>query len=45
MGSRDHCAHPSHDPALIKRVLDIGVDGIMAPMVMNAEDAQEWWPR
>ena len=31
---------PSHDPALIKRVLDIGVDGIMAPMVMNAEEAR-----
>jgi 2-keto-3-deoxy-L-rhamnonate aldolase RhmA len=30
---------PSHDPALIKRVLDIGVDGIMAPMVMNAAEA------
>ncbi len=31
---------PGHDPALIKRVLDIGVDGIMVPMVMNAEEAR-----
>jgi 4-hydroxy-2-oxoheptanedioate aldolase len=31
---------PGHDPALIKRLLDIGVDGIMAPQVMNAEAAR-----
>lgn len=31
---------PGHDPALIKRVLDIGIDGIMAPMVMNADEAR-----
>jgi len=31
---------PDHNPALIKRVLDIGADGIMAPMVMNAEQAR-----
>ena len=31
---------PGHDPTMIKRVLDIGVDGIMAPMVMNAEEAR-----
>lgn len=30
---------PSHDPAFIKRVLDIGVDGIMAPQVMNETEA------
>lgn len=30
---------PDHGMGLIKRVLDIGVDGIMAPMVMNAEQA------
>ena len=31
---------PGHDPALIKRVLDIGIDGIMVPMVMNADEAR-----
>lgn len=31
---------PSHDSAFIKRLLDIGVDGIMAPQVMNAEAAR-----
>lgn len=31
---------PNHDPAFIKRVLDIGVDGIMAPQVMNADEAR-----
>lgn len=31
---------PGHDPSFIKRVLDIGVDGIMAPQVMNAEEAR-----
>jgi 2-keto-3-deoxy-L-rhamnonate aldolase RhmA len=31
---------PSHDPSLIKRVLDIGIDGIMAPQVMNADEAR-----
>ncbi len=31
---------PGHDPTMIKRVLDVGVDGIMAPMVMNAEEAR-----
>jgi 2-keto-3-deoxy-L-rhamnonate aldolase RhmA len=31
---------PSHDPALIKRLLDIGADGIMAPQVMNVEAAR-----
>jgi 2-keto-3-deoxy-L-rhamnonate aldolase RhmA len=30
---------PGHDPSLIKRVLDIGIDGIMVPMVMTAEEA------
>lgn len=31
---------PGHDPALIKRILDIGADGIMAPMVMDVEQAR-----
>jgi 4-hydroxy-2-oxoheptanedioate aldolase len=31
---------PGHDPALIKRLLDIGVDGIMAPQVFNIEAAR-----
>ncbi len=31
---------PDHTPGLIKRVLDIGADGIIAPMVMNAEQAR-----
>jgi 2-keto-3-deoxy-L-rhamnonate aldolase RhmA len=31
---------PSHDSSLIKRVLDIGIDGIMAPQVMNADQAR-----
>lgn len=31
---------PSHDPTFIKRVLDIGADGIIAPMVMDAEQAR-----
>ena len=30
---------PSHDPALIKTVLDIGADGIIAPNVRTAEEA------
>lgn len=32
---------PGHDPSVIKRLLDIGVDGIMAPQVMNAEEARQ----
>lgn len=32
---------PGHDPALIKRVLDIGIDGIMVPMVMNVKQATD----
>ncbi|WP_223478535.1 HpcH/HpaI aldolase family protein [Oricola indica] len=32
---------PSHDRGMIKRVLDLGVDGIMVPMVMNAAQARE----
>jgi 2-keto-3-deoxy-L-rhamnonate aldolase RhmA len=31
---------PGHDPSFIKRLLDIGVDGIMAPQVMNVEAAR-----
>ncbi len=31
---------PGHDPALIKRVLDIGIDGIMVPQVMDAAQAR-----
>lgn len=31
---------PGHDPAFIKRCLDIGIDGIMAPQVMNADEAR-----
>ena len=31
---------PGHDAALIKRVLDIGADGIIAPMVMDADQAR-----
>lgn len=31
---------PDHDPSFIKRVLDIGVDGIMAPQVMDANQAR-----
>lgn len=31
---------PGHDPVLIKRVLDIGIDGIMAPQVMSADQAR-----
>lgn len=30
---------PGHDPSTIKRVLDIGADGIIAPMTMDAEMA------
>jgi len=30
---------PSHDSSMIKRVLDIGADGIIAPMTMDAEMA------
>ena len=30
-----------HDPVEIKRVLDIGVDGIMVPMVETAEEAED----
>ncbi len=30
---------PDHDPAFIKRVLDVGVDGIMCPVVRTAEEA------
>lgn len=29
----------NHDPSRIKRILDIGADGIIAPMTMNAEQA------
>lgn len=32
---------PSHDPYLIKSILDIGVDGIMVPQVMNADEARD----
>lgn len=32
---------PSHDPVRIKRVLDIGVAGIMVPMVETAAEARE----
>lgn len=32
---------PSHDQSFIKRVLDIGIDGIMAPQVMNADEARK----
>ena len=31
---------PDHAPGFIKRVLDIGADGIIAPMTMNAEQAR-----
>lgn len=30
---------PDHSPGFIKRVLDIGADGIIAPMTMDAEQA------
>lgn len=30
---------PDHSPAFIKRVLDIGADGIIAPMTMDAQQA------
>jgi 2-keto-3-deoxy-L-rhamnonate aldolase RhmA len=32
---------PSHDPALIKTVLDLGADGIIAPNVHNAREARQ----
>lgn len=32
---------PWNDPVQIKRVLDIGVDGIMVPMVETAEEAED----
>ena len=31
---------PWNDPAIIKRVLDAGADGITAPMIMNADDTR-----
>lgn len=31
---------PSHDADLIKRVLDLGVGGVVVPMVSNAEEAR-----
>jgi 2-keto-3-deoxy-L-rhamnonate aldolase RhmA len=31
---------PGHDASLIKRCLDIGIDGIMAPQVMDADEAR-----
>lgn len=31
---------PGHDPSFIKRCLDIGIDGVMAPQVMNADEAR-----
>ena len=31
---------PSHDPVYIKRVLDVGVDGILVPTVETAEQAR-----
>jgi len=31
---------PGHDPTFIKRCLDVGIDGIMAPQVMDAEQAR-----
>ena len=31
---------PGHDPSFIKRCLDIGIDGIMVPQVMDAEQAR-----
>jgi len=30
---------PGHDPTMIKRVLDIGADGVIGPMTMDAEQA------
>lgn len=32
---------PGHDPIYIKRILDAGVDGILAPNVGNAEEARQ----
>ena len=32
---------PWNDPVRIKRVLDIGVDGVMVPMVESADEARE----
>lgn len=32
---------PSNDPVRIKRVLDIGVDGVMVPMVETASEARQ----
>lgn len=31
---------PSHDPARIKRILDIGADGVIGPMTMDAEQCR-----
>jgi 2-keto-3-deoxy-L-rhamnonate aldolase RhmA len=31
---------PGHDPAMIKRVLDIGADGVIGPMTMDAEQTR-----
>jgi len=31
---------PSHDPVFIKQVLDVGVDGIVCPIVRTAEEAR-----
>ncbi len=32
---------PSHDPVYIKRLLDMGVEGLLIPTVESAEEAQE----
>jgi len=32
---------PSHDPGFIKRILDIGADGIIAPMTMDAAQTED----